>query len=73
MLSIVTDRLILKPHTPANLAWFHALINDEDVNYYNGDDPQNSKPEPIENSEAILDHILNRLSDSGFIHYAIHK
>jgi RimJ/RimL family protein N-acetyltransferase len=73
MLYITTQRLILKPHTLANLAWFHALINDEDEKYYNADDPPNSESEPIEKTEAILERILNRLPDSGFIHYAIHK
>jgi ribosomal-protein-alanine N-acetyltransferase len=73
MLYITTQRLILKPHTPANLAWFHTLINDEDEKYYDGDDPPTPGPEPIEKAQTMFDRILNRSPDSGIIDYAIHK
>ncbi len=71
-INITTQRLILKPHTPANLPWFQTLVNDPDEAYFNDDDPL-TEPEPIEKVAITFDRILNRPPESGIVHYAIHK
>lgn len=72
-LRLTTQRLILKPHTAANLLWLNTLFNDADEQYYNGDDPPREEPESLEETGRLLDRILNRPVQSGHIDYAIHR
>ena len=73
MLYISTDRLILKPHTQNSLAWLNATFNDPGEDYFNGDDPPREHPETLEETQKLLDLILNRPPDADIIDYAIHK
>lgn len=73
LLRITTERLILKPHTSANLEWLNTLFNSEDEQYYNGDDPPKTEPETLEETGRLLMRILNRPPNAGIIDYAIHK
>lgn len=73
MLYITTERLILKPHTQNSLAWLNATFNDPGEDYFNGDDPPRERPETLEETQKLLDRILNRPSDANIIDYAIHK
>ena len=73
MLHIITERLVLKPHTQNNLAWLNATFNDPDEDYFNGDTPPKERPETLDETRKILDQILNRPSDADIIDYAIHK
>jgi RimJ/RimL family protein N-acetyltransferase len=72
-LNITTERLILKPHTSANLAWLNTLFNNADENYFDGDDPPKEEPETLEATGRLLDRILNRPSNADIIDYAIHR
>lgn len=72
-LYILTDRLVLKPHTQNNLAWLNSTFNDPNEDYFNGDEPPKSRPETLEETQKILDRILNRPEDADIIDYAIHK
>lgn len=73
MLHITTERLILKPHTRNSLAWLNATFNDPQEDYFNGDDPPKERPEALEETQKLLDRILNRPPDADIIDYAIHK
>lgn len=73
MLFISTERLVLKPHTQDNLAWLNATFNDPGEDYFNGDTPPRQQPETLEETQRILDRILNRPEDAEIIDYAIHK
>src|SRR5512135_2382354 len=73
MLNITTERLVLKPHTQNSLAWLNAAFNDPGEDYFNGDDPPKDRPQTLQETQKILDRILNRPADSDIIDYAIHK
>jgi ribosomal-protein-alanine N-acetyltransferase len=73
MLTISTERLILKPHTQDSLGWLNTTFNDPDEDYFNGDDPPRERPETLEETQKLLDRILNRPADADIIDYAIHK
>ena len=73
MLHIITERLVLKPHTQKSLAWLNETFNDPDEDYFNGDDPPKERPETLEETQKLLDQILNRPPDADIIDYAIHK
>lgn len=73
MLHITTERLVLKPHTQKSLAWLNETFNDPDEDYFNGDDPPKERPETLEETQKLLDQILNRPPDADIIDYAIHK
>ncbi len=72
-LHIITERLVLKPHTQNSLAWLNATFNDPGEDYFNGDTPPKKHPETLEETQKLLDRILNRPSDADIIDYAIHK
>ena len=72
-LHITTERLVLKPHTQNNLVWLNSTFNDPNEDYFNGDEPPKSRPETLEETQKILDRILNRPADADIIDYAIHK
>jgi [ribosomal protein S5]-alanine N-acetyltransferase len=73
MLYIITDRLILKPHTQNNLTWLNTAFNDPGEDYFNGDTPPRERPETLEETQKTLDRILNRPPDADILDYAIHK
>ncbi len=73
MLHILTERLVLKPHTQNNLVWLNSTFNNPGEDYFNGDDPPRGHPETLEETQKILDRILNRPPDADIIDYAIHK
>jgi len=70
---IATERLILKPHTQNSLQWLNTTFNDPDEDYYNGDEPPKERPETLEETQKLLDRILNRPPDANIIDYAIHR
>lgn len=72
-LHIITERLVLKPHTQNSLAWLNAAFNDPGEDYFNGDTPPKERPETLEETQKLLDRILNRPLDADIIDYAIHK
>ncbi len=72
-LHIITERLVLKPHTQDSLAWLNATFNDPQEDYFNGDTPPKECPETLEETQKLLDRILNRPPDADIIDYAIHK
>ena len=72
-LHLTTARLILKPHTAANLEWLNTLFNDPDELYYDDDRPPRDEPETLEETRKTLKHILNRPPEAGHIDYAIHR
>ena len=73
MLHITSERLVLKPHTQKSLAWLNETFNDPNEDYFNGDDPPKEHPETLEETQKLLDRILNRPPDADIIDYAIHK
>jgi hypothetical protein len=73
MLYIVTERLVLKPHTQNSLIWLNDTFNDPGEDYFNGDSPPRERPETLEETQVLLDRILNRPPDADIIDYAIHK
>ena len=73
MLHIITERLILKPHTQNSLVWLNTTFNDPQEDYFSGDDPPKECPETLEETQKLLDRILNRPPDADIIDYAIHK
>lgn len=73
MLHITTERLVLKPHTQKSLSWLNSTFNNPNEDYFNGDDPPKEHPETLEETQKLLDRILNRPPDADIIDYAIHK
>jgi ribosomal-protein-alanine N-acetyltransferase len=73
MLHLTTERLVLKPHTQNSLSWLNITFNNPDEDYFNGDDPPKEYPETLEETQKLLDRILNRPPDADIIDYAIHK
>ena len=73
LLNIATPRLILRPHTHANLEWLNTLFNDADENYFDGDEPPMDSPQTLEETDRILYRILNRPADADIIDYAVHR
>ena len=70
---IVTERLILKPHTQNSLGWLNTTFNDPNEAYFDGDDPPKECPETLDETQKLLDRILNRPPDANIIDYAIYK
>ena len=73
MLSITTERLVLKPHTQASLEWPNSTLNNPEEDYFDGDDPPKERPETLEETQKLLDRILNRPPEADILDYAIHK
>jgi ribosomal-protein-alanine N-acetyltransferase len=73
MLYLTTQRLILKPHTQNSLGWLNVTFNDPNEDYYAGDDLPKEHPETLEETQKLLDRILNRPPNANIIDYAIHK
>jgi RimJ/RimL family protein N-acetyltransferase len=72
-ISLTTERLIIQPHTKANLVWLNTLFNSTEEQYCNGDEPPKLVPESINETEKLMERILNRPEDAGHIDYAIHR
>ena len=72
-LYLITERLVLKAHTQNSLAWLNAAFNDPGEDYFNGDTPPRERPETLEETQKVLDRILNRPPDADILDYAIHK
>jgi RimJ/RimL family protein N-acetyltransferase len=70
---MITERLLLKPHSAANLAWLNTLFNDADENYFDGDDPPREQPETLEETGRLLERILHRPADADIMDFAIHR
>jgi ribosomal-protein-alanine N-acetyltransferase len=73
VLHIRTERLILKPHTQNSLAWLNTTFNDPREGYFDDDSPPRENPLSLDETQKILDRILNRPEDSDIIDYAIHQ
>ena len=73
MLHVTTERLVLKPHTQNSLVWLNKTFNDPNEDYYNGDSPPKERPETLEETQKLLDRILNRPPGADIIDYAVHK
>lgn len=73
MLCITTERLELKPHTQNSLEWLNTTFNDPNEDYFNDDSPPKQHPETLEETQKLLDRILNRPTDADIIDFAIHK
>jgi [ribosomal protein S5]-alanine N-acetyltransferase len=73
MLHITTERLVLKPHTQNSLSWLNTTFNNPNEDYFDGDDAPRERPETLDETQKLLDRILNRPLDADIIDYAIHK
>jgi hypothetical protein len=60
MFQITTERLVLKPHTQNSLSWLNTTFNNPNEDYFNGDDAPRERPETLDETQKLLDRILNR-------------
>jgi RimJ/RimL family protein N-acetyltransferase len=72
MLYLETDRLILKPHTPANAPAMHAWENDAELLHYSDSEAPGSEPGAVADMERYLREITAEWPRPSIIHYAIH-
>ncbi len=73
MFQLRTARLILQPHTMHNAAKLNEWFNDPDLTYFDGEEQETLKAEPLGKTQAYLKRILQPQPDADIIHYAIHK
>ncbi|MDF2674103.1 MAG: N-acetyltransferase, partial [Clostridiales bacterium] len=67
-----TNRLVLKPHTMANLEKMNKWRNDNELLYYDGDCPEVIEPIPIDSTKRYMEYIINN-QDKESIRYGIHR
>ncbi len=65
-----TERLVVKPHTMANLTAFNRWENDPELLYYNDEPPH--IPQTLEDTRRYLERISEVDEDGRIIHFAIH-
>jgi len=73
MFYLETERLLLKPHTLANVNSMQAWENDPDLLYYSDNQPEDREPQTVEDITEYLTAIMQESPLSEIIHYAIHK
>jgi len=73
MFHLETERLLLKPHTLANVHSMLAWENDPDLLYYSDNQPEDREPQTVEDLTEYLTTIMQESPLPGMIHYAIHK
>lgn len=71
MLHLTTPRLILKPHTLANVSKMHQWENDAELVYYSDCPPPDREPETVAQIEQYVERII--AGKPGIIYYAIHQ
>jgi RimJ/RimL family protein N-acetyltransferase len=72
MLTLETQRLLLKPHTLDNAEKLNAWENDPELLYSNDDQPEDREPDSLEDTRQFLERISEPSPESRIIHYAIH-
>jgi RimJ/RimL family protein N-acetyltransferase len=73
MISIVTPRLHIKPHSMDNLERFHRWETDPELLYYDDDEPEDAEPQALDETRAYLEKISKKAGPGGrIIYYAIH-
>jgi|GEM_PF-423952 len=73
MLHLETERLVLKPHTLANVEKMNLWENDTELSYYDDNQPPSRAPDTLEDTRERIEHILQDQPEPAIIHYAIHK
>lgn len=73
MFRLETDRLILKPHTLANVEKLNAWENDPELLYYNDDQPEDRELDPLEETHNYIERITQPDPKPTIIRYAIHR
>ena len=68
-----TSRLVLKPHTLANLPPLNAWFNNPELSYFDGDDPPRALLETLDETRLTLDRMMNPSDPPHILHYAVHK
>jgi len=67
-----TKRLLIKPHTMANVEKMNKWSNDSMLSYYDDDGPERTEPIPMERTERYLQRIATE-TDDEIIRFGIHK
>jgi RimJ/RimL family protein N-acetyltransferase len=65
-----TGRLVVKPHTLANLELFNRWENDPELLYYNDEPPH--IPQSLDDTRRYLERISDVDEEGRIIHFAIH-
>ena len=73
MLHLETERLVLKPHTLANVEKMNLWENDAELSYYDDNQPPSRAPDTLEDTRKHIERILQDQPEPAIIHYAIHK
>ncbi len=73
MFQLRTTRLILQPHSLDNAAKLNEWFNDPHLAYFDGEEQETLRAEPLEKTQAYLKRILQLQPDADIIHYAIHR
>ncbi|MDP3024290.1 MAG: GNAT family protein [candidate division Zixibacteria bacterium] len=68
-----TERLLLTPHTLANVECMHLWENDADLLYYNDNQPEDREPDTLEDIQQYLTEIMQDNPVPKTIYYAVHK
>jgi len=72
MLSLLTTRLHLRPHTLLNAEKLNAWENDPELLYYNDDQPDERLPDPLADTRQFIERATDPRPESTVYHYAIH-
>lgn len=67
-----TKRLVLKPHTMANLEKMNKWRNDNELLYFDGNSPEVIEPIPMDSTRRYIQYIINN-KDEESIRYGIHR
>jgi RimJ/RimL family protein N-acetyltransferase len=73
MFTLETERLIIKPHTLANVEKLNAWENDPELLYYNDDQPEDREPDTLEETRHYIERITQPDPKPVIIRYAIHR
>jgi RimJ/RimL family protein N-acetyltransferase len=73
MLRLETERLLLKPHTLADVEYMHLWENDAELLYYNDNRPEDRKSDTPEEIQKYLTEIIQEKPLPKIIYYAVHK
>ena len=74
MLHIETERLVLKPHTLADVQKMNEWSNDPELLYLNDDAPDDRVPRSLEDTRKLLEaRFISPVPDGSILHYAIHR
>lgn len=67
-----TERLVIKPHTMANLDKLHSWMTNPDLLYYDSEEPETQPLDTLDETRRYLQRIMLRRPVDTIMYFAVH-